>query len=487
MSPPTKSPRSRARRLTTAALSVVCATAAAGIWFTAGTANAGTLTGSFYREPSGTAVARWVAANPNDSRAAVIRDRIASQPATRWLSNFNVSTVESEVSGYVGAAVSAGRLPALTLYGIPNRDCGGASAGGAPDLATYQTWVNNIARGLAGRTTVVILEPDSLALLTCLNSSEITARSQALATATRTLKAAGAKVYLDAGHSAWNSAAEQAGRLAAAGVADGDGFYTNASNFQPTASEAAYGRAIISALNGRGISGKRQVIDTSRNGGASGDWCGDDNTDRRIGQYPTTATNDANIDAYLWIKPPGEADGCRYTAGSFQPDLAYSLASSATNPPVTTAPTTPPTTTPTTPPTTPPTTTPPTTTPPTTTPPTTTPPTTTPPTTAPPTTPPASGACSATYSIGSSWQGGFQGQVTVTAGSAGVAGWQVNWTFGGGQTINQVWGGVSTASGSSVTVRNEGWNGTLAAGATTQFGFIASGSATTPALTCTAR
>ena len=466
MSPPTKSPRSRVRRLTTAALSVVCATAAAGVWFTAGTANAGTLTGSFYREPSGTAVARWVAANPNDSRAAVIRDRIASQPATRWLSNFNVSTVESEVSGYVGAAVSAGRLPALTLYGIPNRDCGGASAGGAAELAAYQAWVNNIDPGLTGRTTVVILEPDSLALLTCLNSGEIAARSQALATATRTLKAAGAKVYLDAGHSAWNSAAEQASRLAAAGVADGDGFYTNASNFQPTSAEAAYGRAIISALNSRGISGKRQVIDTSRNGGASGDWCGDDNTDRRIGQYPTTATNDANIDAYLWIKPPGEADGCRYAAGSFQPDLAYSLASSATNPPVTTPPTTPPTTAPTTPPTTAP---------------------TTPPTTTPPTTPPASGACSATYSIGSSWQGGFQGQVTVTAGSAGLAGWQVNWTFGGGQTINQVWGGSSTIAGSSVTVRNEAWNGTLAAGAKTQFGFVASGSATTPALTCTAR
>ena len=126
-------------------------------------------------------------------------------------------------------------------------------------------------------------------------------------------------------------------------MADADGFFTNVSNFNPTSSEAAYGRSISSALAGQGIANKHQVIDTSRNGGASGDWCGDDNTDRRIGQYPTTATNDSNIDAYLWVKPPGEADGCKYAAGSFQPDLAYSLANGAPNPPTTAAATTPPT------------------------------------------------------------------------------------------------------------------------------------------------
>jgi endoglucanase len=37
------------------------------------------------------------------------------------------------------------------------------------------------------------------------------------------------------------------------------------------------------------------------------------------------------------------------------------------------------------------------------------------------------------------------------------------------------------------TVRNESWNGALAANATTTFGFIAAGVAATPALTCAAR
>ena len=405
--------------------------ACAGAVLTSGVAEAGTLTGEFYREPD-TPVARWVAANPGDARTAAIRDRIASQPASHWLSNFNLNTIEAEVDGYVDAASAAGKVPVLTLYGIPNRDCGGASAGGAPDLATYQTWVNLIARGLAGRTTVIILEPDSIALLTCLSASEIAARNQALHTATRTLRGAGGKVYLDAGHSSWNSATEQANRMIAAGIADADGFYSNASNFNSTANEAAFGRAVIAALNSRGVTGKRQIIDTSRNGGAAGDWCGDDNTDRRVGPAPTTATGSADIDAYVWIKPPGEADGCRYTAGSFQPDLAFSLAGSSSTPPPA----------------------------------------------------PAPGACAATYETTSTWNGGFQGQVTVTAGSTELAGWRVTWTLGSGLSIGQVWGGRLSASGSAVTVTNESWNGALRPGATAQFGFVANGPTSSPALSC---
>ncbi|HEY2674955.1 MAG TPA: glycoside hydrolase family 6 protein [Rugosimonospora sp.] len=447
----------------------------AGAWFATGPASAGSISGSLYRDPN-SQVARWVAANPNDSRTPVIRDKVASQPAAYWLSSFNPTTVQSEVSTFVGAASAANQIPVLSVYEITNRDCGGASAGGAPSLAQYQTWISSFTAGLGGRQVIVVLETDAIALQTCLSASDVTARDQALATAVQTIKAAdsGAKVYLDGGHSAWNSASDQANRLKAAGIQYADGFFTNVSNFNSTANEAAYGRSIISTLNGLGVPGKHQVIDTSRNGGASGDWCADDNTDRRIGQYPTTNTGDANIDAYLWVKPPGEADGCSYPAGTFEPNLAYSLASTAAYPP-----TPPPTTAP-------PTTAPPTTTPPTTTPPTTTPPTTTPPTTTPPTTaPPASGACTATYQTTNSWPGGFQAQVTVTAGSAAINGWTVRWTLASGQSIAQLWNGTLSVSGSAVTVKNLSYNGTLASRASTQFGFTGSGGNSTPALTCT--
>ncbi|MET0414822.1 MAG: cellulose binding domain-containing protein, partial [Actinoplanes sp.] len=119
----------------------------------------------------------------------------------------------------------------------------------------------------------------------------------------------------------------------------------------------------------------------------------------------------------------------------------------------------------------------------------TTPPTTppTPPTT-PPTTPPAGGACSATYTIGGQWQGGFQAEVRVTAGSAAVRGWTVTWTYANGQAVTQAWNATVTGSGSAVTARNVSYNGSLPAGASTTFGFLGSwtGTNTAPALTCTA-
>ena len=137
----------------------------------------------------------------------------------------------------------------------------------------------------------------------------------------------------------------------------------------------------------------------------------------------------------------------------------------------------------------PPTTVPPTTVPPTTVPPTTVPPTTT--TTRPPTSTstststPGTGSCSATYQTTGSWSGGFQAEVTVRAGTAPVNGWTVRWTLAGGQSIVNLWNGVLTANGSAVSVRNQTYNGSLAANGTTTFGFVANGGVSSPTLSCT--
>jgi len=58
---------------------------------------------------------------------------------------------------------------------------------------------------------------------------------------------------------------------------------------------------------------KKFIIDTGRNGvpGARQDcanWC--NARDTGLGQYPTTETGYPMIDAYLWLKTPGESDGC---------------------------------------------------------------------------------------------------------------------------------------------------------------------------------
>jgi dienelactone hydrolase len=96
---------------------------------------------------------------------------------------------------------------------------------------------------------------------------------------------------------------------------------------------------------------------------------------------------------------------------------------------------------------------------------------------------PAAG-CTASYRTVGSWPGGFQGEVTVTAGSAALNGWTVGWTLGSGQTITQVWNGTLTTSGSAVTVRNASYSGSVPAGGSITFGFLAAGTPSVPALTC---
>ncbi|MFI7463785.1 glycoside hydrolase family 9 protein [Nonomuraea sp. NPDC049646] len=96
---------------------------------------------------------------------------------------------------------------------------------------------------------------------------------------------------------------------------------------------------------------------------------------------------------------------------------------------------------------------------------------------------PPQGGCAATFKVTNSWGGAYQAEVTVkNAGSAAITGWTAAWTSA--NQITQLWGGRLTQTGSSVTVRNEAWNGGLAAGATTTFGFIANGTPSTPDFTC---
>ncbi|MGO4428625.1 cellulose binding domain-containing protein, partial [Streptomyces sp. MCAF7] len=92
-----------------------------------------------------------------------------------------------------------------------------------------------------------------------------------------------------------------------------------------------------------------------------------------------------------------------------------------------------------------------------------------------PTDPPTA-KCTAAQKTTSTWNGGYQAEVTVTnSGATPISSWMVDWTLPSGQRVDSVWNGKLTATASSASVTNADWNGSLAAGASTTFGYAASG------------
>jgi endo-1,4-beta-xylanase len=116
----------------------------------------------------------------------------------------------------------------------------------------------------------------------------------------------------------------------------------------------------------------------------------------------------------------------------------------------------------------------------TTAPPTTRPPTTAPPTTRPPTTSAGGGSgCSASFSVVSNWNTGYQVTATVAnSGSSTLNGWTVHLTLASGQTITNLWNGVNSGTSGAITVKNAAYNGTIGGGSSTTFGYTANGNGT---------
>ncbi|MDT0435910.1 MULTISPECIES: glycoside hydrolase family 6 protein [Streptomyces] len=284
----------------------------------------------FWVNPDGNA-ARQVAAYEKagkDAEADQIR-KIAEQPTGEWIGPENP---EREARGYTEAAEKADRTALLVLYNIPHRDCGQYSQGGAADGDAYRSWIDGVAKGIGDRPATVVLEPDALLHLVdgCTPEEHHEERYDLLDGAVATLKSLKAtKVYVDAGNAGWGHPDQIFEPLRRAGVSRADGFAVNVSNYYATAASVTYGKELSAK-----VGGKPFVVDTSRNGngpwtGGSPDerWCNPPG--RALGEPPTAKTGDPLVDAYLWVKRPGESDGtCKGgpKAGAWWPAYALKLA-----------------------------------------------------------------------------------------------------------------------------------------------------------------
>jgi endoglucanase len=252
--------------------------------------------------------------------------KIAAAPQAKWFGSWNTN-VRADVDAATTTITNAGAVPLFVAVNIPQRGCARL---GSNDATRYRQWIDAFVAGIGGRSAIVILEPDALGGMDCLSASGQKLRFDLLAYAVKSLSAnAKVSVYLDAGNPEWQTAATMAARLQKAGIASAAGFALNVANFFTTSSNVTYGQQ-LSAL----VGGKHFVIDTGRNGlGPTADRqiCNPDG--RAIGDWPNTNPGVTSVDAYLWIKVPGESDGtCRGNppAGTWMPEYALGLAKRAT-------------------------------------------------------------------------------------------------------------------------------------------------------------
>ena len=352
----------------TATLTAVAGLAAAPAT-AAGQATARTLPADsrFFIDPGSKAAAQAVTdLKAGDLAGAVAMAKLASQPVAQWFTGTaDPAQTTREMAVLQTKAALQHRTPVAVAYNIPGRDCSQYSAGGAATSAEYAVWVDALAKGIGSHRTVVVLEPDGLALSP--SSCGGTAAQQAArlaetnAAVDRLEQQSGALVYLDGGHSSWQNVGTQAQLLNDAGVQRAQGFFLNVSNYQTDADLTRYGTQVAKCSwylrNTPGAvaddcanqywpaadadawyashvpadaKAPHFVIDTSRNGQGpwtataaypdAQTWCNPPG--RGLGVRPTADTGVPLLDAFLWIKVPGESDGSctRGTAGPADPE-----------------------------------------------------------------------------------------------------------------------------------------------------------------------
>ncbi|SDN56684.1 glycoside hydrolase family 6 protein [Allokutzneria albata] len=282
----------------------------------------------FYVDPEANVVS-WLRNNREDGRAPLIEQRIAGQATARWIGAGE--NTHGRVSGFVSGAYARGQLPLLVAYNIPNRDCGNHSAGGARSADEYLRWIDVVGRAIGDRPALLILEPDAVIHLSCLDEAQRQERKRILTAAVSALNrlATSTWVYLDGGDGAQNPAAQVAAGLAESGIGAGArGFAVNVSNFNSTDDATRYAAQLKRILADQHSVDAGFVVDTSRNGnGSDGTWC---NPGGRSLGAPPQVGGPGGADALLWVKRPGESDGdcgvgAGTSSGAFYPELAMRL------------------------------------------------------------------------------------------------------------------------------------------------------------------
>jgi cellulose 1,4-beta-cellobiosidase len=304
---------------------------------------------AFFLNPAYTASVE-ATAKKHPEEAATIR-KVAQYPTAVWLDS--ISAID-KLPGWLDEAKKqqdASGKPTLTVvvvYDLPNRDCSAAASAGELKVAEngekrykaeFIDPITKIFKAHADQPIVVVLEPDSLGNLatnmdlpTCQEAKS--AYKNGVAYAIRNFALPNVSVYLDAAHSGWLGWDDNRAKIArvfktvlndAGGPQMIRGFALNSSNYtslnnrdgaileptNPCPNELTYAKTLRKTLEMYGFKNHGFIIDTSRNGKGQirkkwGSWCNVKGAG--LGERPQ-AEPQPDIDAYFWVKPPGESDG----------------------------------------------------------------------------------------------------------------------------------------------------------------------------------
>lgn len=303
----------------------------------------------FFLNPDYTEEVESTARNFPD-KAAVIR-KVETQPTAVWLDTIaEVSKLPRFLDAAMKQQVASGQptLSVFVLCDLPNRDCAAKASAGelaveSDGEARYKAeFIDPIVAQFEAHVDlpiVAIVEPDSLAnMATNMHIPKCAASAVAyrnsIVYAIKRLALPNVSVYLDAAHAGWLGWDPNRIKIAnifkrvleeAGGIDMIRGFATNVSNYthlrnrdgaalaltNPCPNEITYVKMLAETLSMYGIPGKGFIIDTSRNGKGGirhqwGNWCNVKNAG--LGERPRVEPM-PGIDAYFWIKPPGESDG----------------------------------------------------------------------------------------------------------------------------------------------------------------------------------
>jgi len=304
---------------------------------------------NFFINPAYVASVKATAKRHPDEASTILK--VAQNPTAVWLDSIKAidnlpgwldeAKKQQDASGKPTVAV-------VVVYDLPNRDCSAASSAGELKVAQngearyMNEFIDPIAAQLKAhpdQPIVVLLEPDSLgnlatnmALPMCQEAKH--AYKNGIVYAIKKFALPNVSIYLDAAHSGWLGWDDNRAKIAkifksvladAGGPGMIRGFALNTANFtslsnrdgaileptNPCPNELTYAKVLGKTLEMYGFKNPHFMIDTARNGKgqirkAWGSWCNVHGAG--LGERPRVDP-EPGIDAYYWVKPPGESDG----------------------------------------------------------------------------------------------------------------------------------------------------------------------------------